>query len=690
MVPALVCAVLVGALAVLAGLPFALAARREADGPAAVLADALVLGLAVLGLLSTTHGTLGPVATGAALLGAAAVAVALLARRGLPQRWRPARPDAWAVATGAVLALGAALRLRTTYELPWLGDMGGYLNWANEFARTGVLDTTFPPLFPALLALPSALLGAAWTASLVPLFGVALLVALARLTALLGVDRRVRTGVLLLAAVSPHLVWFGTFPASESLQAPLLLALVTVTATALGRTSPAALPGCLAATAALTAALGLNRAQALALVGPAAVVLLLAARRRPLVPLGRASAWAAAVLVGTGVGYVFGITQIPGYYVGWQLESLVPAPVLDAARSLGLLRGPVAVAVVLALAALLAVAGARLGRRQQPAGTGTGVRARALGAALALVAVAAVVLLGAGEVHRGLLRVGALVLAVALLGLLLPRATAGERAAPVLLAGATGVLFLLVHVQRFDEPFEHSIHLYWDRYLVSEVLPVALLLAAVGASALLEDRRRARLRPAALVALGAVAVASLAAWVPRTAQQLEHEAFAGTFAFTRDLAALAPTADPVLWTADVPAGVTGMFPNSVWSFGSALSYTFGRDVVNLPSQDDAFAAEPVVSAADVRAALACSPTGALTVVEWRHAADAAPVAERLAGQGLVLDRRGDAARDVWLLPQSDDPSWRQQGLDATVSTATAAAGTRLPACGAAGATAGTG
>jgi hypothetical protein len=687
--PALVCVVTIGALAAVLGAPLALALRDATQRPFATLFDATLFGLAAGGVLLTALGIVGPALALPGLVVWIALTVWLAVRRGLPHfRWlRPRRPDGWTIALGVTLTAGSVARLRSTNELAWIGDMGAYVNWANEFARTGGFHARWPPLFPALMAAPADLFGYRFTTSVVPLFGILVLAGLLRVTSLLRVARPVQLGVLVVAAASPHLLWFSTFPASEMLQAALLLGLVAVTTLAL---RPEAQERRLSrhltiglATALLAAALILNRGQALGLVAP---VLLLAG---VLVGVPRAVSppalrwWTAAALLGLGAGHVYGVVVIPQYWIQMQLQSMVPARVLALARDVGLLRGLTATVIIIGLTGavtlVLWLVDRAVARYARPGTASSGEPARAprrLASASVMMAIAGVVLIahsGSGEVDAALSRMGWLIAVLAIPALLLPAARARGRGPAVLLLGTVAVVFLTIEVLRFGPPELHTVYLYWDRYLTSEYLPAVLCLGAVSVAAVVETLgERKLLRRAGLALAGAGAVALVVSWLPRLELQTSHRAYSGMYEFVAGLAARTDPDLPVVWTADAPGNVPRIFPNSVWAFGAALRWTWGRDVVDLPIKGSPFIPDPVATRAEVETTAACATTRTASVVEWIRDPNRPGIATRLAGGGLTWTDRGRVEYTTWVLGQGPREVFQPVQLVAEVYEVTAA------------------
>ncbi|MCG7286820.1 hypothetical protein MHY85_12655 [Cellulomonas sp. ACRRI] len=696
--------VVLGGLMLLCGLPFALALRRPRDGWVAAGVDALLLGVVALPLAVTLWawwGVAGAVLPAAAWC-AAAVAVLRRGRAGLPPA--PARPGRDGAARGVlwcgVLVAAALLRLRQVEFVPWVGDMGAYVNWANELVRTGALEATWPPLLPAYLAVGGALLGTAHTTAGMALVGLVLVLALARLAQQVGVGPWAVLAAGAVVAVHGHAVWFATFPASESLAAPFLVVwLLTVHRALTAPTRAARWPHVLAG-GVVVVALCLLRANGPLLLVPVLAVLVAVLA----VPAWRrfAGAWSgvsAAAVAGSAAGYWYGVAVIPAYYVDMQLPLFLPARALAVLGGLGVLDGTartagLLLAVVAVVCAALPALGARVARRAAASPVPPSRRSETavlLAAAVALAGLLAVLAVQDGDVWRIAGRLGVWLCAAGVLGAATARWLPDEAARPVLLvAVATVLLYLVLQDARLGEPREHAFYLYWDRYLVSEVLPCLVLLGAValhqGSRAVAAGLRRLRVgRPAGAVA-APVAVAATVAVVVWAAPGLRHangDAFLrGARAFAEDLAdvALAQGA-PVVWAAAGDDEIADyFFPNTWMAFAVPLAVTWGLDVADLDVGDF----EPDVPAGEgrLRRVATCADGDELTVLEVDRGGPG--LAERLDGSDIAVTHLGRVRGSWRVLPQRHEPDeWRTVAFEVDAWRATVpAALQRLPyACG---------
>ncbi|WP_435736722.1 hypothetical protein V5D56_18435 [Cellulosimicrobium sp. PMB13] len=603
-------------------------------------------------------------------------------RRRLPLPFKGARflgvPLTAAVVV--IVAAGVLLRLRDVSFLPWLGDMGAYVNWANELVRTGSLDASWPPLFSAYLAVPSFLFGPEHAASAVLFAGVLLLVAVPRLLLALGVNRWFAVAALAAVAVSPHAVWYSSFTASESLAAPLFVLWLVLLLKILG--TPGDDVPLTTVLGLLFLAMCLLRGSAPLLMLPLLAVWLLTL----LVPSFRASrrsAWlvVAGATTAASVSYAYGISQIHGYYVDMQLTEMLPGRVWERLSAAGLfdLTPQTYACLVLVPALFWAV-----GRWMRPAElTGATPRLRvALGAALSILWLALVAWMAskAGDVSAILGRMG---WAGVLIAGLAPLASAFRSARVqlvVVVAALSSLQFLVLHDHRLGGQRAHTFFLYWDRYLVSELLPTlyVFVFATVGwgAAYLVSSRRRPgtanadlsdhtgalttsglrteggwRLPAIAAVTAVAVAAPGLSAIPPI----MRGTTLEGSFELIQALDDVGDADAPVVWSANGPGVPEGhFFPNTRMAFARPLEYTFGRDVLNDPAAGD-FDPDEVASAASLDRYAACSGNRTLTVIE----ADAGgtDLDARLADSDLAASHLAEVSGVVELLHQPASSGW---------------------------------
>jgi hypothetical protein len=654
----------------LAGLPVAIATRREREGWAALAADSAIFGIVVVTLTITAGTALGWWASIVlAALWIAAVATirwwGSLAGLGRP---RLSRGGLWWAIAVVVVVVALAFRLETVEFLPWVGDMGAYVNWANEFVRTGTLSATWPPLFPVFLAVSGWIFGIAGTTAGVSLTGLLLLAGVSRVLWRLGVNRWIVLAVVGALALNIHGIWYSSFPASESLSAPLFVAWINVLV-AMAQTSNPRRQTVLAFVAFLVfTALGLLRASAGLLLAPLAIVAvstLLFAAWRPMA----ATAWRflAASVLGALISFWYGIAVIPAYFVETQVQAEVPRFVFVILRRSGALApGLVSGALVIVLAAAiiaLAVWLPRLvARRARRDSTSLKASAIALCIVAGLFAVEIILLLAVGSnvaiivLRMGIwLPVGTI---VALVGLGLRRRVDPASLVSVLL-GAVVIFFCAFQTFRLGNDRPHAFYLYWDRYLVSEVFPAMAILAGLGAAIVLTWSLRSRAVAGLARGVRATVFAALVTIVAIVASALPnigmlHTMATGTYmrgdyAFTNRLAAEARSHRGAnLWGATTAGPIpTFFFPNTWMAFAVPLIRSYGIPFENVSQGDPNFGPDAVVSAADIAKEVSCDSS--VYVFETQNGGKA--LAQRLKGSGYPVQKVATQTSNIQLLSQ---------------------------------------
>ncbi|WP_372593540.1 hypothetical protein [Actinotalea sp.] len=668
------------AILVAVGLPSATVLRRRVDGWAALTVDALLHGLVWIPLAVTGWAWLGAFGLGAVLLAwGAGVAMLATGRSPLPSLRSP-RPDRGTVVLGVawvlVLAVAGLLRLNEVNFLPWLGDMGAYVNWANEFVRTGSLNATWPPLFPAFLAVASQLFGTEHTTIGMTAVGLALVVGVPRLVHQLGGGRGAALAAGATTALSLHAVWYSTFPASESLVAPLTVLWVSLVHRAL--TAGAANDRIWAASGVgvTMLALGMLRSSAGLLLPPlllaVACALVVPAWRRWVAPL----AWVTfASAIASAVTLWYGIARIHKYFVDTQLKSMLPRPLWSFLDENGAFEADVRVALGLLLGlALLGLLARRLARLPVPTGPlneGRGLaRSILLLLALGLLLVVSWQVAVGGEVGQILLRISPVLVVGAVLGSAAAgRERSGAVQLPVLLMGSTSVVFLALHASRLGSARDHSFYLYWDRYLVSEVLPFVIVLTFLGvgwgARRLVAERRAGRLgtrAPRATVGLASLVVVALAVVPGIPALRLAgSDAFLrGAYALTSEAVDLAAMGSgPVYWGSDAAATVTGYtaFPNTWMAIAVPMERTFGVDVFNVSrGTTKDFEPDDLLLPQEIPYVAACAEVSEYVLLEVSTGGQ--PADERLARPDVVIEPLGTVEEPVLFLAQpAGDRGW---------------------------------
>lgn len=654
-----------------AGVPVALCLRRAGGGWASLVVDALVAGLVMVTLTVSLYAWFGvPALVLAGVLWLAVIVTAVVTRAGFPGVRRPARSDRWLIVAWVILVVGTiALRLRSVNFLPWVGDMGAYVNWANEFVRTGTLLATWPPYFSSYLAISSRLFGAALTTAGIPLAGLVLVLVVARISAAIGAGRWATFIAAAAAAVSVHAIWFSSFPASESLAAPLFLAWIGCVAGILLTTGRQRIAW-VASAAVLMLSLGLLRAEAPLVLAP----LLLLAVLSIVVAPWRSHAWAAwlafaASLAGALGSYWYGIQRIAHYYVHSQVHGMLPASVYRAIDRAGLFQPTAVTAVILVLvSAVICAVGLLLARRWSRR-TGPARAPRVLGlvlgSALFLGLLANVIV--NGEVWHIVLRSGLwlTVVAIALFALIgWSRLPAGI-VAYVLFLGTVAAFSIALQSYRLKVQRGHSFFMYWDRYLVSEYIPVMFVLFGLALTVFWARwggqwvaGMRASARPVLRAAPPVIAVVLALAVVVPTLPQLvlvEKDTFmAGAYELDHDLAALIPAkSDAVVWSATKgftpPEVVPGfVFPNTWMGFAKPMARTFGYNVVNISNRSDT-RADVVLTATSLEKQAACSKTDSFVVFESELGGPSLP--SRVTTAGITFAPLGTRTGVISLLSQ---------------------------------------
>ncbi|MEO8095851.1 MAG: hypothetical protein ABI632_13095, partial [Pseudolysinimonas sp.] len=467
------------------GIPFAFAVRRREEGWIPLAIDAALLGtvFATLAVTLWSWLSIGGIVVTAALF-IAALAAAIARGTGLPAR--PVRPPWTLVALWVLIVVVAlAFRLHDSTFLPWVGDMGAYVNWANEFVRTGELRASWPPIYPIFLGISTFLFGTAGTTSGIAWCGLLLLGAVARVLGQLHVGRWVVAAMVGALALNVHAIWYSYFPSSESLNAPIFLAWISLIITTL-RSERRQLPAVLVVSALVMLHLGLLRGSGSFLLAPLLITAVLA------LVIGVWRQWAprlwmafAAGLMGAELSIWYGVSVIPRYFVDTQLKMLIPGSLFEWGMNSGLL-GPgvpmIAVLVVLAALSVAAVYPAvRMARRPAPSGEVATTRLAWIAAGVLVVVIALEGIVGA-NVWFILFRSGIWIVAAAALGLVaVARRRETTDVVPVLSLVALSALVLIAfHTSRLGNNRSHSFFMYWDRYLVSEVIPALVVLAGVG------------------------------------------------------------------------------------------------------------------------------------------------------------------------------------------------------------------
>jgi hypothetical protein len=581
-------AVVVLAVLFASGAPIAYCLTRDHGEWVRFVFESLAIGLLAqisIGIvaLRSDHFEWG-VLTGTVGLVAAGVVVAWRRRiRGLP------RLDvALLLLAAGLVVVALLLRQHPSYFAFSVGDMGGYVNGANAITE-GRWPGQLPHGFTVFLAGTNLLLGKAQTVSGLPAIGAIFLLGTIALGKLVSLRTSAVAIVAAIVVVHPLTVWFSLFHVSEVPYSVMLIAAVYFLVRA---RSEASLPFAVVSGLFLGVMMFV-RINAL-LLAPLLVVVLLASavadddvRYR----IQRTVTVVALVLISLGFAYDVHYAK---RYMNRQLRGkVIPDFAYDHATRWHLLDASVPLALTLAallglmLLAAYLVRGARKLRVRPPTNR-FWTAAVATVAALALVAFA---VSRRGGVVDALARWGPVLLVLTAAGIAMIVLRPGR-----FLDGAAGffvVLTVLAYTLLFAARLRHArgaiYFLYWDRYLFSEVLPLALLLVAITLHALIgvcadATNRRPALRVA--IAAGLVAVMAIALIPP--ALQTRHSGitrqalYGDVYGKLSELDRLTHEAGdgPIVYSGVRPAPEGWFFPNTKAAFARPLRDSFGRTIVS--------------------------------------------------------------------------------------------------------------
>jgi hypothetical protein len=627
-----------GVIFVSAGVPFALSVRSRSEGWASLAVDSLGFGIVVVPLIVVAW----TLASGWGIAVAAAVflgfiTLAIRSQVGLPTI--PTRPPlSLALTWAAVVVAGLVVRLHDVNFLPWVGDMGAYVNWSNEFVRTGELAAAWPPLYSSFLAVSTAIFGPSGTTSGIAMTGIVLIAVTTRLLMLLALNRWVVVGIAAALTFNVHAIWYSTFPSSESLNAPIFVvwALMLVV---VQRTTRQQLPAAIGLTFLVMLNLCLLRGSGIFLLAPALLLAIVSIA----LPAWRAwgfRIWSffLASLVAAQVGVWYGVSVIPRYFVDMQLRMIAPQSIFDWGKSIDLFSpGPLLLGVLIVMAVLAALGLAFAYRHSDPDEVAGARATRILALIAALVLALGIALEGVVGANVWLIfvRSGLWLVALPVIALVLMsrREKVRDDVPVTFLLVATSLILIGFHTQRLGNDRIHPFFLYWDRYLFSEIIPGLAIVAAIGANAIvlwavsrgsLVERRTSRYVPVGVTALllGALIVPH----TPTIARMSEDTYMAGAFSFTTDLAAAVDPESTNFWGATSADPAPGFFfPNTWMAFAVPLNRSFGYEFQNVSQGEYNFAPDKVVSPLEIERAL--------------KKADRVFVFETQTGEGASLDER---------------------------------------------------
>jgi len=474
----------VAALAVLLlipGFPAAIIVDRKRPlsiAPTLALAQILGLGIVltiVLGLVHFGVFTV-PVFVGAIVVISAGLWAGAL--RSSPE----IRPPKATIAGGVMAVIvGGAVFLRTDpiYFIFQTADFGEYVNRANRIAAGGPFGEWFLDLFPATLAVPSLLFGSAHAVAVMPLLGLLLTIGVAAISHRMGFSPWITVTVAFIAAFHILPVWYSEFPASEMLSAVLLVGMLLVLVTAISDRSAvgAVSAGAFGFLLAIARANAVLLAPVVIMAAVAAIILLEKEDERT------TTQFIGAFFVASVVGFFYDLTFNFPYFVDHQLGLFFPKQVLD---FVGYLRNPLATIL------FAAISGAALWGLIVIARwiSGHETLARWLSTATPLVLLGGLFLFIGRRALSGLydspggkvLVLGSLLAILTIAGIVLGAIVFSpahpERHVVYWIATVAVVAFTALQAVRVDLPNNDvaPYYLYWQRYYLSEIFPLALLL----------------------------------------------------------------------------------------------------------------------------------------------------------------------------------------------------------------------
>jgi 4-amino-4-deoxy-L-arabinose transferase-like glycosyltransferase len=506
-----------------------------------------------------------------------------------------------------IVVVALALRRHPVYFIFETGDMGEYVNSANRVANGARLIESFPNGFTVFLASTKLLLGQSHTVSGLPALGITFLLGVVASVRSLGARVAAALAIGFVLAVHPVTVWFSTFPVSETLYATLVIAAVHFFLQGRREQSNAYMIGA----AVMFGLLFVVRGNALLLVPIIVVVFAVSAVADRPDDFRIQRTFTTAALAALGVAYAYDV-RYTGFYFTKQLRRLVPGAVFRSARDLHLLEANGALALAFVVGLVAVVAGGWVLHRFVARRIAT-VAPRVLSFALVAAVVAfAVVLM---VIHRdglvdALSRWGVVLVVPALAGIALVVWK------PTRYLDHVGALFLVLMLATFTVLFAHRLpaaksapyYLYWDRYLFSEVLPLAVLFVAIGFDGVLDllAARTARVRVAGGVAAAALVVAT----IPVTRESLRvtrYTLFGDSYGALARLNALTKSAGPgtIVYSGTPSTGADWYFPSTARMFALPLQESFHRIIAG--QSYNGRVAEPVYD-----------PEGALAKLGQRH------------------------------------------------------------------------
>lgn len=585
----------VAALAVLPavpGIPAALLVDRKRPIHIAqtfVLGEFLGLGVVLLVVLALVHLGIYTISTFAVTLVVASAVLWVGPLRTSP-RVRPPK----VTAAGGIMAviIGGAVLLRTDpiYFIYHTADFGEYVNRANRIAAGGPFGEWFLDLFPATLSVPSLIFGSIHTVDVMPLLGLLLVIGIAGISHRAGYSPWLTVAVAFIAAFHIVPVWYSEFPASEMLSAVLLVGMLLVLTTALaeGSSAGAVAAGTFGFFLAIARANAVLLAPVVILASVAAIVLLNERAQKT------TTTFIAAFFLASVAGFFYDLTFNFPYFAEYQLGLFLPTQVVS---FVGSLRNPLATVVFAVVAgaavwALIAVARWIGGRERLARGLSTAGPLVLLGALFVFIGRRAAT--GAYASPGGKIMIlGALVVLLTITGIIVGAfANPGahpERHVVYWIATVAIIAFTALQSVRVDLSANDvaPYYLYWQRYYLSEIFPLALLLSlgaldwlSIRIAGLFESTSGwRRLTPAALavtamVIVGAGAVGPNLAVASGSMFSDAYETIADLDRMTSD-----PGDAPIIYIGPEALPEGWFWPNTARLVALPLAETFGRRVV---------------------------------------------------------------------------------------------------------------
>jgi hypothetical protein len=514
------------------------------------------------------------------------------------------------VAVGLLIVVGVALALRQgpSYFIFETGDMGEYVNGANVLAQTGRLAQSFPHGFTVLLGSTNLLLGQAHTVAALPALGVLLVLGAFAYARVIGLHPLAALGIAALVAVHPVTVWFSLFPVSESLYGVLLIAALYFLARA---RSDSSIPYAVVAGLFIGVML-LVRGNAMLLAPITVLALLASAAIDDDTTVRVQRRFTVVALLSLSVAYAYDLHYPRTYFVQNQLRGLLPHSLFKVGNRLQLFSVSVPLVIALAVGLVVVLRATLLVTRF--------VRPRVVDRPVVFWRYAYGILLGASAVaavfmhHAGLLdalaRWGIVLLALTLVGIAAIFVRPGRY-----LDGVDGSILVmticaysLLFMARVPVSKPHAYYLYYDRYLFSEVLPAALVLAAIGLHFFVEafvsvTTSRAVVVRVAIIGLAIVAALAFFPNVKETHRITRYPLFGDSYQTLHRIDTLTHTDGngAIVYSAPPVPPAGWFFQNTYRAFALPLGETFRRTVVGLPK--DPFGSDVQFDAATARATL---------------------------------------------------------------------------------------